>query len=231
MLPPGIGQTKIFQPWKLGTCVQYYRSDLLSSSSGSVDTWNDRTSNALNLTQTGSLRPTLNTTDADYGGHPSLSITGSQYMDAGIQHISQIYTIHAIGKCSDASAVRGLIDDVTGSAGFRAVIQASTTNTRLFAGSIATIAADLTSAFWIVAEFNTTSSKLWKNGALITSGASVGTQGVGQVRFGASPSADTFWRGTCAEFGIWSGSWSAANFSTMQRYIKSQYYNNIISGL
>ncbi len=217
----------------MGTAVQYYRADLVTASGGLADTWHDRTANALHLTQTLTARPAYNATDASYGGRGSLTIAGSEYMDAPAHTQAQPNTWSFVAKADAGASIIELFDDVTGGAGLRQILQYDQVNAllRVYAGALDFVSGDMTTAAWVVIEFSGAATKIWHNGVLVTATASVGTDGVGALRFGADPTPASFWRGSCAELGMWSGAWSSAQFAAMQRYVEIYYRSVIPAGL
>lgn len=187
--------------------------------SNAVSQWNDKSSNARNMTQaTGTRQPTTNTNTlnglnvisfdgtSDYMDSPALSLSGRQYYlivavtnsNRRITYVSNQTTIGEATVVTNASTFRWV--------GYRY-------NTNMIS---TTTPADANTPYVISCDFNGSSSSMRVNGVQVVSG-SVGTADLSGFRIGANP-APSFLAGLLAEVVIVSGFLSAQQIADWERY-------------
>lgn len=107
-----------FDPRTISDCTAWYRSDLgVTTVSGNVSAWACQVTGDSNkdfVQATALSRPIYTTSDANWGGLPSLSSTGSQRMTTGVWGVAlpSVATYIAIGRMTSAAgaAAREFLD-------------------------------------------------------------------------------------------------------------------------
>lgn len=222
-----------FVPTQLAGCVLWLRSDLGISLNGSnVSAWADQSGQGNNVTQgVAGQQPAYSTSDASYGGRPSLSFAqaSTQFLKSSttIVTASQPITLVVVGEGSQAVGAQwwmaigpgalncGLEDPGTSAPG----------NVGLYAGSFVFIAAS-DSAGVFAAVLNGASSKLFRNSSSTAVGT--GNPGTGalsnNVAIGANTAGTQTLQGKVTEALIYTRDLSAdGSLGPLFQYLGSTY--------
>jgi len=87
-------------------------------STNQVTQWNDTSGNGNNATQgTSANRPTWNSSDANFGGRPSLSFSGTQAMSLASLFPNQPFTVYVVARTTNSNPIQALFADTTNAVG------------------------------------------------------------------------------------------------------------------
>lgn len=221
-----------FSPLDLSPALWLDASDTstITSSSGAVSQWNDKSTNGRNLTQATAIsQPTTGSSTlnglnvivfdgtADFMDSGTVTLTGRQFHLIVIKTNSNAKApaISNTGTTTEATVFQsGSSSPLNRWGAYRAgtgtvVIQSTTTSSAA------------NTAYVLTCDFNASSSKLRINGVEVASGT-VGTNNTNNFRLGRNP-ATAYSGGAIAEVVIVSGSLSATDVSNWETYAAAKW--------
>lgn len=210
-------------PWTLnGTKVVAAPSR--ESSSGVIDATKTATQG------TDAQRPTLNTSDANYGGRATLSFSSAaaQYLVSGAWASSQAQptTVYVVGHSTGTAAQRTLVDGIGGSNLHRIATAITTGYTTISAGNAVadtTNAADSEPRVWC-ALFNGVSSAIYVNGEAVASATGNAlTQTITGITVGANQALGSTHNGKIATVLVYSGAHDQATRTRIMQWLSDRY--------
>jgi hypothetical protein len=218
------GGAGLLPPTALGTMLIWLRADNYNASSG---TWTDTSGAGHNATP--GTKPTLNSSDANYGGKPSVAFASAstQYLSASFGSTqAQPTTIFVVGSGTAGT----FFDGIDGTNRQVLFLYATTGYWTIYAGSALTGSTSTitTASFWL-AIFNTTDTLAINvktaPGSAGTSGTTglAGTAGLAGITIGAQEGPGTPLNGVIAEMGIYTGAMSAGNIAKLAAYVTARY--------
>lgn len=173
---------------------------------GVCSVWADQSGNGRDMSAAGAARPTINASDANYGGEPSLSFDGTAMTMAGAawgaaasQPVTWLVVARNTEVVGGGGNQRQLVEGVGGNR--HVLYHSGSGTTDFYAG--ATVS---NGPVWgndaaiVVAEANGASFQLFKNGfATADKTGDCGALTVTGVRIGSFNGASNYWKGSVAE--------------------------------
>lgn len=213
--------TGTITPNQLPNLALWLRADMGITIGTGVSAWADQSGNGNNFTQgTGSAQPTLNASDASFGGQASLSFAAanSQTLTATSVTISQPDTIYVIGQFTTSSNAE-LID---GNGTRQALANNSGANFVFYAGTLVTGSAADLNPHAFAAIYNGASSSMYVD----TSSAANASGNAGANNWGGLILGGTiggFLQGKIAEVVTYSAAHTSAQVAQLFKYFAGRY--------
>lgn len=202
----------------------WYRAD-----SYTLGSWPDGSGNGHTATQgTGSAKPTLNASDAAYGGQPTVAFlaSSSQCLNTASWSLAQPDTVYVVGESTGANGLQQEFYDNINASLQHAIYIPSGGDWSAFDGS-GLVSTNTTrgsaQAFCVVSNGASSAFYINSSAAAVASGAIGANTITGGICLGGFDSSSNFLSGKIAELLIYSGAHTAAQVSAVFKYLAARY--------